>query len=434
VLSSCSKDSIDYSTQLDQKLYENISRYAPDGNPQFYILPGDNQMDLIPQDDNNPLFQGKIELGKMLFYETGLGNSAAHTEGMKTYSCASCHIPEAAFGPGRIQGIGDGGEDFGIKGEERRVHQDYMPSDIDIQGIRPLNLVNVAYVVNTFWNGQFGGSGANINTQDLWNDADGTIGNHMDHQAIEIQNFEGLEVHRMHIDKEIALHYGYKELFDNCFPELEEEQRYTNHAAALAISAYIRTIISNQAPFQDYLKGNSNAMSPAEKEGAILFFGKAKCAGCHYEKNLGSTEFHVLGVKDMDQNPNAINPDPDDPRNLGRGGFTLQEYDKHKFKVPGLYNISESAFYFHGASKSSLEDVIRYKMKALRENPRVRQIEMSPKLYKLELSDTEVENLEAFLAKSLKDPDLSRYKAESINSGLCYPNNDFLSRLDLGCQ
>ena len=345
-----------------------------------------------------------------------------------------CHLPEAGFRPNRIQGIADGGMGFGDAGEGRFMNPEYEEHELDIQAARPLSLVNVAFVKNTFWNGQFGSGGANIGTEELWSQSHDTELNHLGFEAIETQNIEGLDVHRFRYTKNSIEKYGYKPLFDQCFPNLVEEERYSNLSASQAISAYIRCIISNKAPFQDWLKGNHTAISDEEKEGAILFFGKANCSNCHYEVNLGSGEFHALGVKDMDQHPDALNKNSDDARNLGRGGFTQKTEDMFCFKVPGLYNVGDSPIYFHGASATSLEDVVRYKARALRENIRVSQLDISDKLHKLELSDTEVNKLVAFLSKSLKDPDLLRYKAPAINSGLCFPNNDEASQMDLGCN
>jgi len=35
---------------------------------------------------------------------------------------------------------------------------------LDVQGVRPLSVLNVAYVENTTWNGRFGGGGVNVTT------------------------------------------------------------------------------------------------------------------------------------------------------------------------------------------------------------------------------------------------------------------------------
>ena len=353
---------------------------------------------------------------------------------MGTYSCASCHIPEAGFRPGRMQGIADGGMGYGYNGDYRIMNQDYSEDELDIQGARPLSLVNVAFVKNTFWNGQFGGGGANEGTEELWSLREDTQRNHLGYEGLETQNIEGIHSHRMFVDKDLMDEFGYTDLFDESFPEYAAQFRYTNFTASLAISAYIRSIISFEAPFQKWLKGDDEAMSIDEKSGALLFFGKANCANCHYEKNLGSNEFHAIGVKDMDHNLDALNRNPNDRRNFGRGGFTMKDEDMFKFKVPGIYNMKDTPFYFHGSSKTSLRSVVDYKLNGKSENNRVKQHRISPKLIPTILSEREKNQLVLFLENALHDPDLERYKPEFLGSGFCYPNNDEISQVDLNCN
>jgi cytochrome c peroxidase len=431
---SCTDDQATYSGSTDKSLIQAIRKHSPTGSEDYYLLPLSGKLTDVPQDPLNPLSPIKVALGKLLFYETGIAMGANNNSHIKAYSCASCHIPEAGFKPGFLQGIADGGMGFGVNGEQRTMHADYQENELDIQAIRPLSLLNVAFVENTFWNGQFGASGANIGTEDLWDNSEETKMNALGFKAIETQNIIGIRSHRFDVTKDLMDEYGYTEMFDAAFPEFKEEYRYSVRAASLAISAYIRTLISNEAPFQKWLEGNTNAMTESEKEGAILFFDKANCARCHYGKNLGSPEFHALGVKDMDQNPRSLNPDPTDKRHLGRGGFTLDPLDNYKFKVPGLYNISDTPFYFHGSSKTSLEDVIEYKIAAERENLRVPVNQMSTKFVPLQLSDRDKQNLLAFLSSGLRDPDLLRFKPDFILSGLCFPNNDTQSQIDLHCN
>jgi len=121
-------------------------------------------------------------------------------------------------------------------------------------------------------------------------------------------------------------------------------------------------------------------------------------------------------------------------RNLGRGAFTGEEFDKFRFKVPQLYNMSDSPFYFHGASIKDLKGVIEYKNLAVTESVRIPQNTLSEKFIPLNLSEEEQNQLLLFLENGLRDPDLKRYKPESIKSGLCFPNNDEKSRNDLGCN
>lgn len=430
---SCTKDVTFEDNQLDNNIKRQISSFSPSGSYDFYILPNQGDYDNIPQDDLNPLSAEKVSLGRMLFYETGLAMDANRTSGVGTYSCATCHIPSAGFKPGGPQGVADGGLGYGVNGESRRKLTEYDEADLDVQSARPLSLVNVAFVTNTFWNGQFGSGGSNIGTEDVWEVDEAIARNALGYEAIETQNFDGVITHRMRADKELLDEYGYTAMFDMVFPEVPEEDRYSQFTLSLALSAYIRSIVSDRAPFQDWLKGDPDAMSLQEKEGAALFFGKARCANCHYEKNLGSGEFHALGVKDMYQRP-SFDAAEEDKRNLGRGGFTLKEEDNYKFRVPQLYNVGDAPFYFHGASKATLEEVIDYKSVAVSENYKVTNENLSEKFLPVDLTQVEKDNLLQFLRVSLRDPGLDRYMPNEILSGFCFPNNDYQSQLDLGCK
>ena len=61
----------------------------------------------------------------------------------------------------------------------------------------------------------------------------------------------------------------------------------------------------------------------------------------------------------MYQRP-SFNADKDDRRNLGRGGFTLQEEDNYKFKVPNLRNIEVTFPYMHDGRFANLDDVLEH--------------------------------------------------------------------------
>jgi cytochrome c peroxidase len=345
---------------VDAELERRLERLSADGTVTDFILPDSRDYDAIPQGPGNPLTPEKVALGKLLFYETGLAREAMHAEGMGTYSCASCHVPTAGFMPGRIQGIADGGAGFGMNGEGRDQHPHYDDGQMDVQGARPISLINVAFVTNTTWNGKFGANHANVGTEAVWGVEDeSTEVNHLGYDGLESQNMEGLDLHRMVVDDYVLDELGYRALYDLAFGDFPEEERYSKLTTSFAISAYIRTILADQAPFQQWLKGDKTALTPTEKRGALLFYDKAGCFRCHQGAAMSSTEFHALGVKDLYE-AGGYQTGPDDKRNLGRGGFTGKAADMFKFKVPSIYNMGDSPFYFHGSSKRSLREVVEY--------------------------------------------------------------------------
>ncbi len=425
LISGCQHETI---SDIDMQLSALI------GDKDALVLPDETDFARIPQSPVNPLTREKIELGKLLFFEPIFANEPNHHRGLHTFTCSSCHVPEAGFRPSRMQGIADGGHGFGSQGESRVKSPIYRDEDIDAQGARPLATINVAFVENTMWNGSFGSDAHNVGTEAVWGISDpGTARNHEGLGALEGQNIEGLIVHRMMYSRDIIERAGYKELFDKAFPDMPDDEKYSRKGASFAISAYLRQLLTNQAPFQKWLRGDLSAMTEQQKRGAFLFFGKAGCNGCHFEKNLGSMRFEALGVDDLYQH-GGLKTGPNDARNLGRGGFTLREVDMFKFRTPQLYNLVDSGPYFHGGSKSTLEDVVRYFNEGIPENKTVPESAVSFYIRPLGLSDQEVKDLVEFISYGLHDPNLQRYVPESVLSGLCFPNNDPLSVLDMGCK
>lgn len=336
--------------------------------------------------------------------------------------------------PGRSQGIADGGAGFGLNGEGRFKLQDYEEEDLDAQGARPLSLLNVAFVTNTTWSGKFGAHDANVGTENLWGEGDPlTEVNHLGMTGIESQNVEGLDLHRMEVNEYVLDTLGYRSYFDAAFADYPEEERYSKLTTSFAISAYIRTLLPTQSPFQRWVRGDLTAMTDLEKLGATVFYGKAGCFRCHKGAALSSNEFHALGVNDLWQS-GGLKTDPYDKRNFGRGGFTEKEEDMYKFKVPQIYNMGDSPFYFHGSSKRSLRELVDYFNLAIPENEQVPEEQISPFFHPLNLSEGEIKALVTFLENGLRDPDLNRYVPEQVLSGNCFPNNDPLSQQDLNCQ
>lgn len=125
---------------------------------------------------------------------------------------------------------------------------------------------------------------------------------------------------------------------------------------------------------------------------------------------------------------------PSDKRNFGRGGFTGLPEDMYKFKVPQLYNLKNTGFYFHGASKQSLREVVEYFNNGIPENPDVPAGQIAAQFRPLGLTGQEMTDLVEFLENGLYDPNLERYAPVQTLSGNCFPNNDPLSRVETGCN
>ncbi|MEL6846492.1 MAG: cytochrome-c peroxidase, partial [Bacteroidota bacterium] len=228
---------------------------------------------------------------------------------------------------------------------------------------------------------------------------------------------------------------GYKDFFDQAFNEIPVGERYTDTIAGLAMAAYERTTLSNEAPFQQWLAGKGDAMTEAEKKGAILFFGEAGCVRCHTGPALNSTAFYALGMNDLDgEGVTYVPAQASFTSAEGRGGFTGKDEDYYKFKVPQLYNLKDSPFYGHGANFTSVKSVIEYKNAAQPQNTNVPASQIHDGFQPLNLSNEEIDQLTIFIENSLYDPNLDRYAPDQLPSGNCFPNSDAQSRIDLNCE
>lgn len=426
---SCTDDDQVYvpvETQLEERLIELY------GSKKALVLPNSDAYNDIDNDPNNPITSAKVALGKLLFHETALGVMPHQESGRGTYSCASCHHAAAGFQSGLRQGIGEGGIGFGLGGEGRIPSPDYLNEDIDVQPIRSPTILNVSYQDVMLWNGQFGGVGTNSGTEANWTVGTPKETNLLGFEGIETQAIAALGVHRQGLTDELLNSTVYKELFDAAFPNIPEEERYTPVTIGMAIAAYERCVLTNQAPFQEWIKGNEEAMGEDELRGAELFFGKANCYACHSGPALNSMKFYALGMNDLAGD--EIFLEVDEATKKGRGGFTNDALDNYKFKTPQLYNLADVSFFGHGGSFKSVREVVNYKNKAAPENSTVPLEYLSDKFVPLNLTEKEIDLIALFLEKSLYDPNLDRYVPSELPSGNCFPNADPQSKMDLGCE
>lgn len=404
---------------LDEELLDLVEKAGGARGSGAFILPDGTDLSSIPGDPRNPLTEEKVLLGRLLFHETALAQSPVKESGRGTYSCASCHHADAGFQSGVRQAIGEGGFGLGSRGSARELDSDYSVSTADIQPIRTPSVLNAGFQNVAFWNGQFGTTGPNSGTEDRWRAGTPLELNGLGFSALETQAIAAVREHRMSGGAEyLAAEFErYDDLFRAAFPERSPLERATDETAALAIAAYERTLIPSRAPFQKWLGGDPAAMSDQEKRGAILFFGQAGCAGCHNGPGLGADSFHALGMHDLSGPDLAMPFDPVDPVHMGRGGFSGDPTEYFRYKTPQLYNLADHRYFGHGASIGSVRDVIEYKNRGVPENRFIPSDRVSPHFHPLLMNRKEIDQLESFLVRSLRDPDLDRYVPDRLPSG-----------------
>jgi len=454
VISACSGGGAESPVPVEPVTSTPVTTPAPDpktvakdelfelmGTPEDFILPDSDDFDNIPQDPSNPITAEKVALGKLIYHETGITEGElSSSEG--TFSCASCHNAQNGFKSGIRQGIGEGGIGF----DHRMVMEGINLEDVDVQPVTSPTVLNTAFQEVMLWNGQFGneiGGVVNVGIDPDRHFTEGTPkeANLRNLSGLETQAVAGLGVHRMgtnNPDSLLRTNETYRQMFEDAYGVAEPDDML--EAAALAIAAFERTVLANEAPFQDYLRGDETAMTETQVAGAEVFFGKGNCYACHNGAALSSPKgamaddiFMTVGFHDLDMWEDTIG-EVNEATRAGRGGFTGDDLDQFKFKVPPLYNLIDTEVFGHGASFTSLEDVIRYKIEAIPQHPQVDIGDLDYRFTPLDLTEEEIANLVEFLEVGLRDDNLMRYVPESLPSGNCPVNNDEVSRQELGCD
>ncbi|MBV7331534.1 cytochrome-c peroxidase [Chloroflexi bacterium TSY] len=136
----------------------------------------------------------------------------------------------------------------------------------------------------------------------------------------------------------------------------------TEQRIAQAIAAYERSQLFVETPWKAYVQGDNEAISPAAKRGAILFFkpenqGGAGCASCHMGDFFTDEQFHVLAIPQVGPGKGDGDTEMDD---FGRFRETGLPEDLYAFRTPSLINVAVTAPYGHDGAYRTLEGIVRH--------------------------------------------------------------------------
>jgi cytochrome c peroxidase len=188
------------------------------------------------------------------------------------------------------------------------------------------------------------------------------------------------------LDRKINAIPGYKPLFEKAYPG----EGITAQTVAKAIATFERSLVSGQAPFDRWVEGEEDAISPAAKRGFVLFNEKALCSKCHSGWRFTDDSFHDIGVPG------------DDP---GRGRILpMIPILQNAFKTPGLRNLALRAPFLHNGSEQTLADVISF----YNQGGKAKRANQSEHVKPLGLSKAEMKDLIEFLGTlNSQDPEIS---------------------------
>lgn len=121
-----------------------------------------------------------------------------------------------------------------------------------------------------------------------------------------------------------------------------------------AILDYERSLVTPNAPFDQYLRGDAQAVSAEVKLGYAMFKSYG-CSSCHQGMAIGGNVFERFGVlRDFFADRGHF-----DSADLGRFNVTQHDQDRFVFRVPSLRNVALTAPYFHDGSAATLEDAVK---------------------------------------------------------------------------
>lgn len=276
--------------------------------PKYVFTPGDPSLkvwllpDVAPAPKDNPTTPEKVALGKMLFFDTRFSRT-----GMM--SCASCHHPMYGWSDGTTHGVG--------------IYGQPTPR-------ASLTVMNAGFIKSIMWDGRMPSLEEQVKAGFL----------NPDQNAV---NYADMILF-------LKTTPGYPEAFKKAFPE--DADPVSQESIMKSVAAFERTLISNNSPFDRWVKGDPQAMTPQQVKGFKWYVdeNKGNCAACHAPPNFTDHGFHNIGVS----TPKNRAKDP------GRFKIVKLPAAKGAFKTPTLRDIDLTAPYMHDGSEETLDEVMAF--------------------------------------------------------------------------
>lgn len=243
----------------------------------------------------------RARLGDSLFHDPRLSAD-------DSISCASCHVLALGGADGRAVSFGLGG----AKGD-----------------INSPTVFNSALNLAQFWDGRAPSLEAQV---------DEPV-----HSRVEMASTWEQVLGKLQTDKALVAQFA------RAYPD-----GLTVANIRDAIASFERTLNTPGSPFDRYLMGDEQALTPAARRGYLLFKNYG-CASCHQGAAVGGNMYQQMGAMGdyfADRGGAVTKAD------LGRYNATGAEEDRHVFKVPSLRLATLTAPYFHDGSVATLDEAI----------------------------------------------------------------------------
>lgn len=309
----------------------------------------------------------KVELGRLLFFDKILS-------GNKDISCATCHHPSLSSTDELSLSIGVGGKGLGRNRKigANRVHIPRNSPDLFNRGVKEWHTM--------FWDSRVSGSvesGFDTPADDKLpeglenilavqamfpvtsrDEMRGEIGDedvHGEVNELALISDASLEAIWHRIMLRVLKIPQYQDLFQEVYPDIELKDLGFQHAANAIAAFEMEAFTLNDSPWDQYIAGDSEALSLSAKQGAILFYNKANCGICHRGTLFTDQKSHNIGVPQF--GPGKTHSKPLD---LGRFLESGLPDDLFAFRTPSLKNTAITGPWMHNGAYHNLEDAIRH--------------------------------------------------------------------------
>ena len=305
------------------------------------------------------------DVGRMLWFDpiTALSDDNA---------CAGCHSPANGFGD--TQSIAIGIDNNLIVGPDRRGPRNQRRTPMAI---------NTAFFPTLMWNSRFrslSGDPFDVRAGFQFPAPEGATLSHLPHllaaqafipptERVEAAGFAvpgDNDALRAEVLRRLNATLAYRRLFAAVFAEVRDGAPIRFEHVGQAIAEFEFTQVYADAPIDRYARGQLQALSASEKRGAVLFFGRAGCVGCHQVSGQSNEMFsdfreHVIGVPQV--TPSASNVLFDGPganEDFGLEQVTGDPADRYAFRTSPLRNVALQPAFTHNGAFVRLEDAIRH--------------------------------------------------------------------------